>query len=380
MPRAVKLEPMVEFFLVTLPGLEDLVERELRQRFPKFEYKVEYGGITVFAPLADGLAMNLILKTPTRILVRVVSFMCRDFPKLFQKFSSLKWNQWVNPACEIEVHASTKQSRLKIKKRIEETCVEGWRAYQKTVKTRGKVKDVLRVYVRMNDNQCTLSLDTSGERLHKRGARQHIGEAPLRETIAAALLQMVAVHSDLRPVELVDPMMGSGTFLLEAATRDVAVDQRDFAFEAFACKPSPLPQFEGGQVSFEHLLGYEQDEKTVRAAQSNLQRAGVRVDVEREDFFAAKPLAAVREGHQRWLICNPPYGERLQVQEDLGKYYARLFDAAERVARPDRACFLLPAKAVKGKFLLPAAWKVVEKRRFLNGGIPVVAFLFARIS
>jgi hypothetical protein len=66
------------------------------------------------------------------------------------------------------------------------------------------------------------------------------------------------------------------------------------------------------------------------------------------------------------------------VKEPLAEFYARLFAAAEKVARPDRACFLLPGKAVKGRFPLPAGWKVLEKRPFLNGGLPVVAFVFGR--
>ena len=371
----------VEFFVVTLPGLEDLVEREVREHFPSFECKAEYGGVTVFAPLADGLAMNLRLKTPTRILVRVARFVCRDFPKLYQKVSNIPWKEWVNPSSRVEVHASSKKSRLKIKKRIEETCAEAWTAYQKKAKVSGKSKSVLHLYVRLIENECAVSLDTSGERLHKRGARQHIGEAPLRETIAAALLQMTALHADARPVELVDPMMGSGTFLLEAATRDLSVDQRHFAFEVFAQPPIRPPALSQGRPPFARLIGFETDEKTLRAAESNLRgvKAG-EIAIQREDFFSARPLPPVGVGLQRWVVCNPPYGERLEVKGDLGQYYGRLFDAAEKVAHPDLACFLIPAKAVHGKFVLPSGWKVVEKRRFLNGGIPVVAFVFARIS
>lgn len=228
---------------------------------------------------------------------------------------------------------------------------------------------------------CTVSLDTSGERLHKRGSRTHVGEAPLRETIAAALIQSVGrSYTDANfTVELVDPMMGSGTFLLEAATRDQTVEARDFGFEVFAAQPTGTPALHATRPRFTQLTGFEADAKTLGAAKTNLShlKDALQPEILQTDFFKADPLPA-RTADQRWLIVNPPYGERLEVEGKLRDFYEQLFAAAERVAKPDRACFLLPAKAVHGKFVLPYQWKVIEKRRFLNGGIPVVAFVFGR--
>lgn len=369
-----------EFFLVALPGLEDLVKAEVADWFPAFETKVEYGGVTVNAPLAQGLAMNLVLKTPTRILLRVASFTCRDFPKLFNKVSGLKWREWIDPSCELEVHASTSRSRLKIKKRIEGTCLEAWKKQQKNLKTSHVNKASL--YVRFLDNLCTLSLDTSGERLHKRGSRQLVGTAPLRETIAGALIQLMGRKigaSDTRPVELIDPMMGSGTFLIEALFRDRLVEKRDFAFEVFADQPGELPKLQASRHKIESLIGFEQDEKTLTAAKENLRTIenDCEIKLRAEDFFKAEKLPA-SPNRQRWVLVNPPYGERLKVKEPLGEFYARLFATTDKVADPDLACFILPLKAVHGKFDLPHHWKAIEKRRFSNGGIPVIAFIFAR--
>lgn len=368
-----------EFFLVSLPGLEDLVAAEVKDWFPEFEARVEYGGVTVLAPMSEGLKMNLVLKIPTRILLRVTKFRCRDFPKLYRKVSEFPWHKWLDTSAGMEVFAASKQSRLKIKSRIEETCIDAWRAQQEESDTTKKAK----LYVRVVNDEVALSLDTSGERLHKRGLRQHIGEAPLRETIAAAMLQMVARSMDAsenRGIELVDPMMGSGTFLLEAVTRDAVIDAREFAFERFAQQPRGIPILKTIRPQFTNLIGYERDTDTLRAAKLNLAscKNGTPVEFRREDFFSAAPLPLTLPERVRWVITNPPYGERLKVDEPLSTYYGKLFAAAERVAHPDRACFLLPAKAVKGKFALPISWKVLEKRRFLNGGIPVVAFVFGR--
>ncbi|MBX3021015.1 MAG: hypothetical protein KF799_05005 [Bdellovibrionales bacterium] len=368
-----------EFFVVALPGLEDLVLAEIAEWFPDFTAKAEHGGITVFAPLNEGLAMNLVLKTATRVLIRLARFRCKDFPKLFNKIAHFPWEQWIDPACELKVHPSTRLSRLKIKSRIVDACEDGWMEHLEKSGLKAKRGRVANLYVRFLEDECTLSLDSSGERLHKRGQREFVGEAPLRETIAAALIQLVERKSeDPRPVEIVDPMMGSGTFLLEAAIRDQMIEKRDFAFETFNCAAVPTPRLRTTRPHVHALIGYELDKKTISAAKENLRDArlegGKVAEILNGDFLEAQPLPKTEA--QRWLFCNPPYGERLKVKEPLADLYAKLFAAAEKVVHPDLACFLLPSKAVKGKFVLPPNWKVLEKRPFLNGGIPVTAFVF----
>lgn len=376
---------------MALPGLEDLVEAEIREWFPDFKLKREHGGVTVKAPLGEGLAMNLALKTATRVLLRVHTFRCRDFPKLYNKVRTFEWEDFIAPSCEMSVNVATRLSRLKIKARIEESVMDGWIAHAKEAKAtlvRGKKAEL---FVRFLEDDCTMSLDTSGERLHKRGLRELIGEAPLRESIAASLIQLVGrAHAadygdtDRKPadVEIVDPMMGSGTFLLEAALRDIVIESREFAFENFAQQPSGKPKLQVTRPKIVALTGFEVDKKTMAAAKGNLKTVekvlGRRVDMNSiaEDIFKAEPLPPTE--NQRWVFCNPPYGERLKVKEHLAEYYAKLFAAVDKVAKPDRACFLLPSKAVKGKFVLPLGWKVLEKRPFVNGGIPVTAFVFGR--
>lgn len=368
----------IEFFLVTLPGLEDLAEAELHDWFPHFEAKTQHGGITVMAPLEEGLSMNMALKIPTRILLRLAQFSCKDFPKLFNKIANFQWHKWINPSAQMTATASVTASRLKMKKRIEETCEKAWVKYQKEKKVKPNQKNKFKLFVRLNDNQCTLSLDTSGERLHKRGLREHIGEAPLRETIAASLIQLVGRHGDKNtPVELIDPMMGSGTFLLEAIYRDRIIEKREFAFENFTKQPEQNPTIKSERPRIEAVIGFEKDQKTLKAAENNLKTSPIETHLHLKDFFNTEPFATTK-GRQRWLINNPPYGERLKVNEPLGEFYAKLFATAERVAKPDYSCFILPSQAASGRLLLPNTWRVLEKRSFSNGGIPVLAFVFGR--
>ena len=196
--------------------------------------------------------------------------MCVEiFQNSLTTYQSFRGESGSIPNCDIEVHRGDQAlARLKIKSRIEETCLEAWRAQQKKP-NRKKIG----LYIRLIDNTCTLSLDTSGERLHKRGARTHLGEAPLRETIAASLILSTGrtyENGDFS-VELVDPMMGSGTFLLEAATRDKLVDAREFAFEVFAAHyadRSGRQSCTRRRPRFVQLTGFESDAKTMAAAKS----------------------------------------------------------------------------------------------------------------
>jgi putative N6-adenine-specific DNA methylase len=372
-----------EFFLSVLPGFEDLAARELKDWFPDITSKPEHGGVTVEAPLATGLAMNLVLKVPTRILLRLETFRCRDFPKLYRKVEEYPWHEIIDPRTKFSVEVASSRSRLKIKARIAEACERGWSAYQTKRKARPDPERPAMLFVRFNNDECTLSLDTSGDRLHKRGQREHVGIAPLRETIAAALLQLIEKSlpvGEIRDVELVDPMMGSGTFLIEAALRDQAIQARDFAFNSFKHGELKTPVLERKRVLFKTLTGFDKDAKTIQAAEHNLLGLTPEAEIRKTDIFQAAPLPQKAPSHQRWLVANPPYGERLKIKKPLPEYYAELFAACENVARPDRACFILPAKAVKGRLTLPKAWKVLEKRSFSNGGIPVLAFVFGRID
>ena len=362
---------------MALPGLEDLVEQEINDWYPDLKTHRGHGGITVHAPFSMGLSMNTVLKTATRILLRVDEFRCRDFPKLYNRVIELPWKNWVDPTSTLTVHAATRLSRLKIKTRIEETCLEGWTEYQSDLGITADPKKQIAMYVRFHNDDCVISLDTSGERLHKRGIREKIGEAPLRETIAAALLQLVAkTDPDAQNVEVVDPMMGSGTFLIEAAMRDRTVE-REYAAGLFS-STSDEASLHAQRPKIIKLTGFERDTKTINAAKDNLAQIkdGFDVQIIHRDFFGSPPLPKA-EG-ARWLLVNPPYGERLKVKEPLSEYYAKLFNEVARVVQPSRACFLLPAKAVKGRFPLPLGWKVLEKRPISNGGIPVVAFVFGQ--
>lgn len=411
-----------EFYLIITPGFEKVAELELRAWWPNCEARVDRGGITVLTDsLADGFALNRKLKIPNRILLRVMDFGCRDFPKLFKKLSNFNWGQWIPDSAEIDFHVSSHASRLFVKRRIEETCLDARKKYlkqQASLQSASKVqasvaapKEAFGVWVRLDDDVCYVSLDTSGEILHKRGERELSSDAPLRESTAAGMLwtliasmrssenssefsigvategestvsDISALKDPSSVIELVDPMMGGGTLLLEGSSLHQSiggVSERKFAYDSFTHpQKSEAPKFlhERLQPTFAKFSGLEIDAKTIAAAKENLENVA-QLDIHQGDIFAdAKPLPDGR----RWLACNPPYGERIKIKEPFSSYYPKLFEACEKWARPEKALFLIPEKAKPSSLRHPREWKKTDEIKFSNGGIPVRALVFERIN
>ncbi len=370
------------FYLIVTPGFEEIAARELRDWQVTVEPVLSRGGIEVALPLSEGLALNRVLKVPTRILMRVADFGCRDFPKLYKKISNLPWMNWIDDSQPVEFHATTKTSRLKMKKRIESTCEDGRKFYLKkrgapAVKPAEAKTEAQTVFVRFEDDVCFVSLDTSGEILHKRGLRPLSSDAPLRETIAASLLLYLESFGMPKDgVELVDPMTGGGTFLMEAAGLRGPVSSRKFAFDRWVNQTKEV--YRAKTVSpYTSFVGFEADAKTRLAAAENLTGAvgDKPLQLIEADFFSASPLP---RGKKRWLIANPPYGERIRVEGRLSEYYERLFVAAENVVQPERVLFLLPEKIQPLKLKFPVSWEQVGHIRFSNGGLPVMALVCGR--
>lgn len=370
-----------DFFVICTPGLEHVTSFEIKNWFPSASPRAERGGVAVAMSLGEGLALNRVLKTATRVLLRLAIFGCRDFPKLFKKVSGFPWEEWLDDRADVEFNASTHGSRLKMKKRIEETCRDGRIArLKKRGRPHGYTLGNASVYVRIDDDVCVLSLDTSGEILHKRGTRVLTADAPLRETIAAALLLLFDLEDGGSSVkrELVDPMTGAGTFLIEAAGLSKPVGTRAFAFEKFIGDRSVASVPSGAGERYSRLIGFDLDAKAAWSARENLRKIvpAPPFEIFERDFFTGAPLPEATGW--RGLIANPPYDERIEIRGRPAEFFEKLFAASERVASPDAACFIVPEKIDVARLRIPTEWLRTGQQRFSNGGIPVVALSFRR--
>lgn len=306
------------------PGLEPWVADELRAL--GFAPTLDEGGC-VFACDAEGLyRANLELRIATRVVVRVAEFHAGHFIELEKQGMAMDWAAWLPQAVTTRVEATCYRSKLYHEKAVAERVQ---RALSARIGAVAAAKDVPAqlVLVRVVANVCTISIDSSGELLHRRGYRQELTKATLRETLAAAL---VAFSGWNRALPLVDPLCGSGTIAIEAAllARALAPGRR----REFACMK--WPGFD--KAAWRRLLldidGRERGEKpaiyasdrdagAIEIAKANAARAGVLEDI----HFACAPLkAAPLPSGPFHLVTNPPYGERLSGPGDLRNLYATL--------------------------------------------------------
>jgi putative N6-adenine-specific DNA methylase len=386
--------PLPTFFLSVPPAFIDLAAMELRywvsylakdNAFDLSSLQILRDGLQVQLPLGIGYDLNHYLKIPNRILLRRDEFRVRDFPKLYNRLRRINWG----PFCtgeSIQWHVSTHGSRLSIKTKIKETCEKAYTAYRKA-QPAGKPthSQSQNIFIRLVDDNCTVSIDTSGEHLHRRGYRQWVTEAPLRENLAAAvLLKMIAVEGrPAVPVTLIDPMMGSGTILAEAALLSLPSPRRDFSFlhfkGAFRYQSSPLLNPKDPLV--ENLYGGDRDAKAVDACRHNLQNLSiqnVQWSIHQQDLLKTNQMI-MPENRPLWLACNPPYGKRLESQWSDRKTLQQLklfIKKSSEHWQPNLMAWVLPCIEEHG--LTPVGYDLISRTNFKNGGIPVIVIIWKK--
>lgn len=356
------------YFAVTSPGLEDVCAMELTALgFDGLE--ILSGGVEFSGGLRELYLANLWLRSATRILVRIGDVTARDFPTLYKRLLRLPWGRFIKPGTECLIRATCHRSRLSHSGRVVETCRD---AIDKALPV-GETVDYMKsaIYLRLEDDRCQVSIDSSGELLHRRGYRVANVAAPLRENLAAGCLLALGYDGS---VPLVDGMTGSGTFAIEAALiclNRAPGKNRRFAFMDWP-KYRPglwqqLLQLARQQEKSDlavPIIAVDNNAKAIAAAQQNLAAAGLENQVQLACRSMQEMVAGVQPG---LLICNPPYGERigrtaalLALYRDLGRIYATEFSAWQgAIVCPDSE--LIRATGIDFK----------SKLRFSNGGIRV---------
>jgi putative N6-adenine-specific DNA methylase len=360
-----KLLPMKatnRFFIVVPPYFERLALYELQGALAAFdfslgEYEIHAGGIELDLPLRVGLSLNSKLKIPTRILMRLETREILSFKELETFFKGIQWKSF-GPLRE--VYVSSRSSKMKIKEAIKES-------FKKTIPFKPQ-KNGTDVYIRLFRDQCTISVDTSGEDLFQRGQEKWVGEAPIRDNMAAGLLQMALQGTDSgEGWEIVDPMMGSGTFLTEAAALR-SETRRPFAFQNWTgdYKIQPV-EFVKQNVDVK-LVGRDIDAKNVEIARKNLAQAGA--DLKTEDLFSKGEFPSI--GRRRLVVLNPPYGKRLKIKNK--NFFQDVVDSIREKYSPDRLALIVP----RGAQFDFAGYEKLRQLDFSNNGIDVEFYLLLR--
>ncbi len=362
-------EHLSKFFLVVPPGFEAIAREELKLKHPLIAgAKPVYGGVELETTFFEGCALNHTLKIPTKILLRLAEFKCRDFPKLFNKLKKLSIHDYISDS-NFSFEVSCQKSRLLNEKRVLKVATEALKplTHEKSYHHS--------IYIRFYDDVCTVSLDTSGELLFKRGYKTNINKAPLRENLAAAIILKLCQKLDLKTYSLVDPMCGSGTFLLEAENF-FKPTTRLFAYQKFKGthkRPLPTPLKESFQLK--NVYGF--DIESIEIAKQNwkqLPSPTTKAIFDNHDVFVenkqnfSKPLV---------LVCNPPYGKLLKLPLPPQEYFSQLLHALSLFDADVLGC-VIPKKNMNIKKI--DRYKQSDATEFSNGGIPVAFCLYERQS
>jgi 23S rRNA (guanine2445-N2)-methyltransferase len=325
------------FFAPCPRGLEAVLGAELEQLGAQDVTDLP-GGVSFTGPFTLCYAVNLHSRIASRVLWRVFHGAYRDEHDIFQAAHTLPWQTWFPVRRTIKVKVSAQQCPLHsldfVTLRIKDAICDRFRVatgVRPDVATR---RPDIRIDAFLDRQHVTLYLDTSGEALFKRGLRTAVTEAPVRENLAAGILRLVGWTAQQ---SLLDPMCGSGTFLLEAAliARNIPPGLgRRFAFEKLSnfdtrqwralCEAGRAQQMPKAPCA---IYGSDIHGAALQAARANLKAAGLvdTVALKQADLLDVKPPAG--EG---MLVTNPPYGVRLSDKEQLAAFYPRLGDSLKR--------------------------------------------------
>lgn len=308
-------------------GLEALTKRELLD-LGYDELLVENGRITLKGGLDDVVKLNLWLRTAERISIKVGEFKVLSFTELFDKTKELPWEEWIDIDGNFMVSGKSLNSKLYsvsdcqsiVEKAIVERLKENY-----DVEWFSKSGARFKVEVSINKDIATLTLDTSGEGLHKRGYRNRANLAPIKETLAASLVMLSYWNNERL---LYDPFCGSGTILIEALLigKNIAPGlDRKFDFEAWEIFSKEIVKAERVKARnlINHdaklrIMGSDIDKKSILIARDNLANLGL----EEEITFFVKDMRDVDiKNEYGVLITNPPYGVRMGNDDEVRQLY-----------------------------------------------------------
>lgn len=351
-------------------GLEAVVKREVEA----LGYQVtdsRDGRITYTSDERGLVRSNLWLRCADRVYVKMAEFEALSFEDLFQNCAAIPWEEWIPPDGKFTVSGNSVKSDLHsvpdcqaimkkaMVKRLQQTYEQEW--FPET-------GALFPVRFSILKNQVTVMLDASGVGLHKRGYRIRDVEAPIKETLASALVQLSFFRAD-RP--MVDPMCGSGTLAIEAAMlgRNIAPGlSRSFVAQDWPAIPAALWKEEKKSAfdAIKHdislqILACDRDKNAVEAARANALEAGVEDCI---DFKIAPLHRLTAEKEYGVLITNPPYGQRIGQQKELNDIYRFLSGFFQQ--NPTWSLFLITADpSFEGRFGRPAD----RRRKLYNGRI-----------
>ncbi len=373
------------FFVVCPPGLEKVTAAELISLGPRTsdsknlrqaDLTVEKGGVTFDGDMADLYRANLSLRSANRVLMRVADFRAIGFSELRKKAARVAWEKYLKKGQAVSLRVSCHKSRLyhsaAVAERVVNAIADRMEASPVVVETMdddGDLHQAQIILVRLLHDYCTISVDSSGELLHRRGYRQAVAKAPLRENLAAGIL-MASGWDQQSP--LIDPFCGSGTIPIEAALLARRIPpgiKRSFAFlnwQEFDGDHWEMVRQEAIAQIQDHcppILASDRDAGAIEMAAANAERAGVLENIR----FSCGAISMIEPAGKGWVVTNPPYGTRISSNKDLRNLYAQMGNILRKKCPGWRTAILTGDPNLLRQTRLDLELTVST----YNGGIPV---------
>ena len=365
---------MNQYFATVARGLEHIAAAEL-ERLGAQEVRPDFTGVHFVGDKALLYRVNLWARTIFRVLVPLREFACSNADMLYREVQKISWDDYLHPDNTLAVDCTGGNQKLNhthfTALQVKNAIVDQQRGKSGQRSSVDTDNPDVRINVHIHQDRCILSLDSSGGSLHRRGYRPAMGLAPLKETLAAALLEMAEWTPDL---PFLDPMCGSGTLPLEASLKALNIApglfREKFGFMTWRDFDEPLwdklwAEAENSELPElkQVVAGCDRDSDMLTQARTNAQQAGISGKIQ----FAQTELSQLEPPADRGvLICNPPYGERLGDASELGDLYKMLGDIFKQRFKGWNAFILTGNKELGKKVGLRTSRRIPV----FNGSIP----------
>ncbi len=359
-------------------GSESVLNYEIK-KIGGEDIQVSDGQITFTGDEKTIVKANIHLRTAERVLILLKKFEARTFDELFDGIYSINWKQLLPRDCEFPVKGSSLSSTLSsvpaCQKIVKKAIVEKLRK-QYSVRELPETGALYKLRFSIRKDTVSMMMDTSGDGLHKRGYRREAGEAPIKETLAATIVDLARIYDDNT---IQDPFCGSGTLLIEAAQRAANIApglKRHFIAEHYSFIPRSLWEEEKEAARKEiktdiafKAFGFDIDPMVLETARKNAEKRGVSKYIS----FHVRDVRKFSPQKDSIIITNPPYGERLGDREEAVKLEKTLMN---RLKDSDiRSAYVITSDS---DFETNTRRKADRRRKLYNGMIPCQLYMYFR--
>ncbi len=360
------------YFAQVADDIKDLAEMEMASLGAE-AIKQAYRGLHFQASSAALYRINYCSALINRVLAPIITFSCHSDKYLYNTAVKIKWDDFISSSATFAVFSSVSHSNIKHSRfaalRLKDAIADYFRGISGVRPSVDTRHPDLWVSLHIEQNEATISIDTSGGSLHRRGYRKKSIQAPMSETLAASILKLTE-WNEITP--LYDPFCGSGTILCEAYLKCTKTPP-GYLRDSFGFKK--LPDYKEDiwlkikKESNENIktlpdgliAGSDKNNQAIKATYQNLEQIDTanKIKVNREDVFKLKGL------EKKVIICNPPYGLRLNADDDLSEFYKNLGDFLKQRCRGSVAFIYFGERKYIKNIGLKSSWK----KELSNGGL-----------